>query len=560
VIRVGVVCDHLELGGQELATLEVLRRLDRRRFAPFLYAFRPGRLLSEVQSLGIPVVIGHDRPGADPRWTATDRAARLTFRRRLAGALRADTIDACLVFAWSDGIAAAREAGVRAIVERVDGPGLTSRVRDKSSCDWIICESHAVRRLLLAQRALLGCDPRRITVIQNGVDTRRFDPSRYDRDRCRQALGLDPGEFTIGVVSRLAPQKNLGLLLDALALLVRRYPLARPRVRTLIVGPDAGSGAELRARARALGIDDRVRFLGPRADIPEILRALDAYVIVSLFEGTSRALLEAMAMGLPIVATELPAVAELVDGNGYLVGLLDPHQAQLALRDLLHHPALRRRLGSRSRRLALRHDVRPMIQRYEEVLTRALAAARPASAVRSRLALVETPARHPGTPGARPLGPLYERFRAAGIDVCLLRRRPPASSRSGGRVEQGNWVITPPRLGVTRGHLGRLLEWVQPDLAIVTSGALTARLRQALPSARLIFWAPSTAGRPPAIPRTAARVADRILVATEACGRRYARDHPEWKAKLSRALLRPGAPRPIPALRAVLGDGLPAAR
>jgi glycosyltransferase involved in cell wall biosynthesis len=560
MIRVGVVCDHLELGGQELATLELLRGLDRARFDPLVYAFRPGRLLPEVRALGVPVVVGHDRPGGDPRWTASDRAARLAFRRRLADALRADTIDVCLVFAWPDGIAAAREAGVRAIVERVDGPGLTSRVRDKSSCDWIICESHAVRRLLLAQRELFGCDPRRITVIQNGVDTGHFDPSRYDRDRCRRALGLGPGDFAIGAVARLAPQKNLGLLLDALALLVRRHPRVRPRVRTLIVGPDAGSGAQLRARARALGIDDRVRFLGPRADIPEILRALDTYVVVSLFEGTSRALLEAMAMGLPAVATELPALAELVDGNGYLVGLLDPHQVYLALRDLLHHPALRSRLGRRSRQLALRHDVGPMIRGYEDVLRRALRASRPVSAIRGRLALVEAPSRRSGRKGAGPLAPLYEHFRDAGVDVCLLRRRPAVSTRVGSPIQPGNWVITPGRLGVTRGHLGRLLEWIQPDLAIVTSGTMTVRLRQALPSARLLFWAPSVDARPPAVPRTAARVADRILVATEACRRRYARDHPEWKKKLGPVLLRPDVRHPIPALRAALGNGRPATR
>ena len=555
-----VICDHLELGGQELAALEVLRRLNRERFAPRLYAFRPGRLLSEVQALGVPVLVGHDRPGADPRWTDSDRAARFAFRQRLAHALRADAIDACLVFAWPDGIAAAREASVRAIVERVDGPGLINRLRDKSSCDWIICESDAVRRLLLAQRALFGCDRRRITVIQNGIDTHRFDPERYDRQRCRRALGLEPDDFAVGAVARLAPQKNLGLLLDALSLLLRRHPEVRPRVRAVIVGPDAGSGAELKARARALGLGDRVRFLGPRTDVPEILRALDTYVAVSLFEGTSRAVLEAMAMGLPVVATELPALAELLDGNGYLVGLLDPYPVSLALRDLMHHPALRHRLGRRSRRLALRHDVESMIRRYEAVMTRVLAVARPARVIRSRVALVETPPRRTAPPAPSRLPALYERLRGVGVDAYLLRHRPAASTRVVDPRRPENWVATPGRLGVRRGDLPRLVEWIKPDVAIVTSGAMAARLRPALGPARLIFWAPSTGVEAPAISRTAVRVADRILVATDAGRRRYAREYPAWKAKLGPTLLRPGARQPIAALRAALTNGYPGVR
>src|ERR1700675_191007 len=145
MIRVGFVCDHLEIGGQELGYIELMKRLDRARFSPYLYAFRPGVLLADAQSLGLPIMLGHDRPGADQTWTQADSAARVRYRGTLARQLRADAIDICLLYAWGEGVAAAQDAGVRAIVERLDGPTLASRISDKSPCRRVICESKGIR-------------------------------------------------------------------------------------------------------------------------------------------------------------------------------------------------------------------------------------------------------------------------------------------------------------------------------------------------------------------------------------------------------------------------------
>src|SRR6185295_5652680 len=112
-----------------------------------------------------------------------------------------------------------------------------------------------------------------------------------------------------------------------------------------------------------------VRFLGPRADVPQVLRALDAFVLPSIQEGVPFALLEAMAMGLPVVATQADSIAETVRGNGYLVSPLDPYRSTRALRDLAVHEGLRRELGRRSRELALRrHDLGVMVRDYEATL------------------------------------------------------------------------------------------------------------------------------------------------------------------------------------------------
>jgi glycosyltransferase involved in cell wall biosynthesis len=374
VIRVGVVCDIFEIGGQEMGCLDVLRRLDRARFRPYLYTFRPGALLGEAQALGIPVLVGHDKPGTVRDWTPADRAAVVAYRPRLAAALRADAIDVCLIYGWRDGPAAATEAGVPAVVERVDGPTLLGRIRDKSACQRVICQSRTVRRLLLAQRSLIRCVPRRVVVIPTGIDLARFDPARYDRVRERAALGLAPEAFAVGAVSRLAPEKDLGHLLRALRLLADGDATAGHRTVALLVGPDGGARAALEAEARALGLTDRVRFLGPRADVPAVLRALDVFALTSRYEGVPLALLEAMAMGLPVVATAVGSIPEVVDGNAYLVQ--EPPETAAALGELYRDPALRHRLGRRGRRRARAHDVETMVRRYEAVLTEALAEAR----------------------------------------------------------------------------------------------------------------------------------------------------------------------------------------
>jgi glycosyltransferase involved in cell wall biosynthesis len=345
-----------------------MRRLDRRRFQPYLYTFRAGKLLREVQRLRIPILRGSTKRAADTGWTARDRMRREKYHRELVARLRRDRIDVCIIYAWREGVRAAQEAGVRAVVERVDGIGLLSRVRDKSGCQRIICQSRTIRGLLLSQRQLLRCRRRQLLVVPNGVDLKRFDPSRYGRDRCRKALRLKPDDFVVGAVARLAPQKNLDHLLRAARMLIQDAKPAGPRIRIIIAGPDGGSKKDLVAQAEALGIARHVRFIGSRSDIPEVLRALDVFAMPSFHEGTPFALLEAMAMGLPIVASQVGSIPEIIDGNGYLVCVLEPAETFYALRDLIANPRLRVSMAQRSRKLAVRYNVDDMVRGYQSAL------------------------------------------------------------------------------------------------------------------------------------------------------------------------------------------------
>lgn len=344
-----------------------MRRLNRRRFKPYLYTFRAGKLLREVKRLRIPILLGYSKRPLDDTWTPRDQLRREKYHRELVAKLRADRIDVCIIYAWREGVRAAQEAGVRAVVERVDGFGLISRVRDKSGCQRIICQSRTIRGLLLAQRNLLRCRREQIVVVPNGIDLHRFDPSRYNRNRCRKALRLRPDDFVVGAVARLAPQKNLDHLLQAARMLIRKMP-TRARIRIIIAGPDGGSKKKLIAQASSLGIARQVRFIGSRSDVPQVLRALDVFAIPSFHEGTPFALLEAMAMGLPIIASQVGSIPEIIDGNGYLVCVLQPEETWYALRELIASPRLRARMGQRSRELARRYDVDAMVRGYESAL------------------------------------------------------------------------------------------------------------------------------------------------------------------------------------------------
>jgi glycosyltransferase involved in cell wall biosynthesis len=518
VIRVGLVADHLGLGGQEMAIVDLLRRLDRSRFRPFVYAFRPGGLVPAIRALGVTPLVGHDRPPEDTRWTDVDRAAERRFRRLLARRLRDDAIDVCLTFAWAGGITAAREAGVPAIVERVDGPGLARRVLDKSSCRRLICESDAVRAILLSQRRLLRLEPERVAVIRNGVDLRRFDPARYDRRGCRRALGLHDEDFAIGSIARLAPEKNLAHVLEVVRQLADHTFLRRGRLKALLVGPDGGDAARLKALARRLGLRGRVRFLGQRADVPRILAALDVFILPSFSEGTSRAVLEAMAMARPVVVSALPALTELIDGNGYLVNALDPTQTWLALDELCRDAALRRRLGAESRRLARRHDVGAMVSGYEAVIVDALREARSDRGFRRRIGFAGDP-RVAGQLAA--LRTLVGRLRAAGLDAEVLAV-PPGAAR-------GTPTLRPSfRWAVRR---------VDPDVVVTRSSRLVPALSRALRGNELVLW-PSGDDAGGSSTRRAVEIADRVWFDTATARRRAVRRWPRWSWKFEALPLR----------------------
>jgi glycosyltransferase involved in cell wall biosynthesis len=211
--------------------------------------------------------------------------------------------------------------------------------------DRVIAPSRAILEQLVRTESVRS---ERTQCLPNGVDTERFAPlPRALRGPGRGQLGLDPDAFVFGCVARMVPIKRHADLLDGFA----AASAGRDDAQLLLVG-GGPLEPELRQRAARLGIGARVLFLGERRDIEQLLPLLDCFVLASSTEGMSNAALEAMACGLPVVATAVGGNAEVVEHErtGLLVPPLSPLRLAAAMRELLAHPDRARQMGAQARR------------------------------------------------------------------------------------------------------------------------------------------------------------------------------------------------------------------
>lgn len=219
--------------------------------------------------------------------------------------------------------------------------------------DRLVFEGESVRHFYLGDaprsRAL-----EKTRILGGRVDLSRFDPTRFsseDRDALRSALGISPEATLAGAVGNVNPLKGYEVLVDAAAIVAERDPDIHFLVAGAILSTQQSYFAEVTARARKAGVEQCFRFLGERDDIPELLHAMDIYVLSSWTEGIPNALEEAMAIGLPVVSTNVGSVPDLVtDGESGL--LVDPGDAAgmaAAIQTLLNDPHLASRLGAEAR-------------------------------------------------------------------------------------------------------------------------------------------------------------------------------------------------------------------
>jgi sugar transferase (PEP-CTERM/EpsH1 system associated) len=226
-----------------------------------------------------------------------------------------------------------------------------------------ITVSKDLQRYLIARA---GVNATRITQIYNGVDTQRFQPGPAKQRAWLPPEFRDAGLTLIGPVGRIQPVKDQATLLHAFARMVAQRADLRAALRLLIVG-DGPLLNELKALAAALHIADITFFPGAMDDVPQALRALDVYVLPSLNEGISNTILEAMACGLPVVATGVGGNLELVE-DGVCGRFFTPGDVS-ALCDLLLHYALdaplREAHSRAARHIALeRYSLAAMVARY----------------------------------------------------------------------------------------------------------------------------------------------------------------------------------------------------
>ena len=215
-----------------------------------------------------------------------------------------------------------------------------------------------------------GADARRIEVLLNGIAPSTTAPPGSTRDELRAEWGFTRGERVIGTVGRLERQKRVDLLIEAFVAVRRLHAEAR----LLIVG-EGDLGAALRRQAESAGVASDCRFLGYRHDVDRVLTGIDLYVQSSAYEGSANAVLEAMLVGAPVVATAVGGTAELLTHgvHGLLVDPGDLPGLQSAIEAVWSDPeaAARRARAAQERargELSFARRERRLLEIYEDVL------------------------------------------------------------------------------------------------------------------------------------------------------------------------------------------------
>ena len=355
--RVVTVITRLEGGAGALALRGVLG-LDRAEFEPVIVTGGGGRLVEQAVAHGVEVVVN---AGLKP---TIDLVSDLRATRWLTSALagrRPDVVHTHCAKAGTIGRLAARRAGTRTIVHTYHGfpfhefqsaarrrayvevERRLGRFTDVGLCVGTAVAVEAIRRGLIA--------PERVRTIGVPVDARGRARRPADVARARRRLGIADGDLIVGAVGRLTYQKAPEDFVTAISALRRRD----------VVGVWIGGGERAAATARlARTAGQRIVLCGDRSDVADLLPAFDVFALPSRYEGLPTAIAEAMAVGVPVVATAVNAVADLVEPGvtGLLVPPERPDLMASAVRYLLDSPAEAARMATAARsRIGARYGV-----------------------------------------------------------------------------------------------------------------------------------------------------------------------------------------------------------
>ena len=361
-IPVAIFLTGFEPGGTERQMSELIRRLDPARFRVHVACFhRDGAWLSRVVERSASVVEfpiqGFARPATAARLAAFVRWCR---RERIA------VVQTCDLYANIFGLPGAFLAGVpvrigsRRELNPDKTPGQIQLQRQAYRCATKVVANSTAARTILEQEGLATGS---IAVIPNGVDLAAFP------ERTRDAM-TRPVRSII-TVANLRSEKNHETLIGAAALLVRDFPDLEFQI--------VGSGPrrqELEALASARGLQQHVRFLGHREDVAALLHAADIFVLPSRSEAFPNGVIEAMAAGLPVVASAVGGLLDLVeDGRtGVLVQPGDPEQLAAALRRLVTDRSFASQIAAAARaHISQRYSFDRMVQAFEELYMRGVA-------------------------------------------------------------------------------------------------------------------------------------------------------------------------------------------
>ncbi len=360
-------------GGTQTHLLQVLSLIDRDRFRPVLFALRDGGdLLETARGTGCEVrTFGMGGSLKDPR----------DFRgvRRLVKALRElgpGVVHGYLLRGNFYAAVAGRSAKVPVVVTSKRGlhkpAGVAERFAVRTSGRLSDTVTGNSQQVLDFTREVEGVQSAPLVMIPSGIDTDRFAPSPVlvaARQKLREGLGIADAPV-VGTAITFRPRKGFRMLFEAMAEIRREHPGAR-----LLIAGESEMPADPATLAKSLGLEDAIHLLGRRSDMPEVLAAFDVFVLPSESEGMSNAILEAMALELPVVVTNVGGAPEVIrEGEtGFLVDY--PDSATLASRvsALLADRAVGERVGRAAReRVVAAYSAASMVRQIEDLYAKLL--------------------------------------------------------------------------------------------------------------------------------------------------------------------------------------------
>lgn len=361
---------RLIIGGAQENTMLTADLLDKRQWAAAIISGPQtgpeGSLIEEVRARGIPLtlepaLVRELNPLKD--LLAFFRLFKFIKQGRFT-IVHTHSSKAGIVGRW-----AARAAGAPIIVHTVHGWGHHERQHLLVRAVYILLE----KLTLPITARLIVVSPRDIdkglqagigrlddyVVIRSGIELERFGHPCRTREHVRLELNVPPDASVVGTVTRLSPQKAPLDFVQAAGLIAH----TRPDTYFVIVG-DGPLRSQVEAQIRQLGLADRIILTGLRRDVPDLLNAFDIFALASLWEGLPRVLPQAMASGLPIVATAIDGNTEAVTigVNGLLVPPGKPAALAQHVLNLLANPQLAARLGAGGRTLAPQFGVAKMVE------------------------------------------------------------------------------------------------------------------------------------------------------------------------------------------------------
>lgn len=376
-LKVLYLINGLGTGGAERSLADLLPELSERGVSvqvACLYPRSEGVQQEVTSNSDVRFLPAHSWPG----W--------IRETRRLLRELRPDVIQTTLFEADQVGRLAAAGTRIPVLTSLVNtsydrvrlrtDPNLSharlvgARILDGLTARHLTARFHAITEAV-KQSAVqhLRISPDAVTVIGRARDlTRLGQPSRPRRDEVRTRLALRETDEIILTLGRQEYQKGHIYLLEAVA----QLRSTRPNLRVMVAGREGNATADLKQALGRLGLEEIVCFLGHRQDVGDLLSAADMFSFPSVYEGLGGAVIEAMAMGLPVVASDLPALREVVGDAGILVPPESPAALASAITELLDDRALSARLAERaelraSERFNLEHVADQMVALYRRV-------------------------------------------------------------------------------------------------------------------------------------------------------------------------------------------------